>query len=250
VSTLPPYAEPQFNAEEAPIVRRTSTLAVTGLVLSVLACCPLVGLIGPLLGLIALILILMNPALKGAVIAIAAIVIGLALQAAVFVGLGRVYTVITERPQEFVVAIEAGDWTAARAAAGGAAAAATDDEFAAFAAALEDQYGAITAWELIPPPPGTQPDPSSQSLPWSYLVTTEKAGRATVEFDLLMVDEVSQQFLWRPSAMTIRSNSGGADELTFPPAAPTPPALPEAAEAAAGGDGEAGEAGDDGGGAP
>lgn len=257
MSTLPPYAEPQFHAEAAPVMQRTSTLAVTSLVLAVIACCPVIGLLGPLLGLIALILIVTNPALKGAVFAIAAIIIGIALQAVVGFGLFRGYELLMERPQEFVVAIEADDWTAARAAAGGDAAAATDEQFAVFAAALDDQYGAITSWEFLPPQGAVQPDPNTQMMPWSYRVMTEKAGGATIEFNLLVVDEVSRQFLWRPAGMTITSVSGSAAELTFPPKAPSLPeavesaidgAIDAAIDSAAGDDAEAGE--DDGGSAP
>ncbi len=62
--------EPAFNA--SPTETKTSGLAVTSLVFSLILCCPLTTILGPLLGLGALVQIGRNPALKGRGIAFAA----------------------------------------------------------------------------------------------------------------------------------------------------------------------------------
>ena len=81
--------------------------------LVLIAWCQVVGMLGPLLGLIAVVVILLSPSVKGLPLALAGIVIGLGLQIAVWVAAGRVFEAALERPREFMVAIQDRDWTAA-----------------------------------------------------------------------------------------------------------------------------------------
>ena len=55
---------------------KTSRLAVTSLIFSLILCCPLTTILGPLLGLVSVIRIGGNPALKGRGISVAAILLG------------------------------------------------------------------------------------------------------------------------------------------------------------------------------
>lgn len=217
MSTIPTYDDP-LMPPEMPAPRRLSALAVTSLVLVLIAWCPVVGLLGPLLGLIALILILINPAVKGLPLAIAGIVLGLGLQVALWVGVGRIFEEAVERPREFMVAVQDRDWTAVRATSAGDAAAASEEAMIAFADALDARYGRFTEWEPVPPPPGTQPDPATGLYPFAFLVRTADGSEATISFDMLIADEATGSILWRPAAVTVTDADGTV--IAFPPPAP------------------------------
>lgn len=227
MSSIPTYHDPLMSPESPAEPRRLSALAVTSLVLVLIAWCPVVGLLGPLLGLVAVILILINPAVKGLPLAIAGIVIGLGLQVALWVGIGRIFEEAVERPREFIVAVQDRDWTAVRATSAGDAAAASEEAMIAFADALDARYGRFTEWEPVPPPPGTQPDPATGMYPFSFLVRTADGSEATIAFDMMIVDEATGSILWRPASITVTGTDGSV--IVFPP--PTPEAAAEVPDA-------------------
>ncbi len=138
--------EPAFGDQSA-MATKTSGLAVTSLIFSLILCCPLTTILGPLLGLGAIVRIGRNPALKGRGLAVAAIILGIGFT--VFQGFcarfawEHFYRVMFTGPGTALVAGFAGDANGFRADFTGAAANATDEEVAAFVDELQDRYGAF-----------------------------------------------------------------------------------------------------------
>ena len=84
------YTETTFGVPDLD-AQKTSRLAVGSLVCSLILCCPITTIVGPLLGVGALLQIGGNPALKGRRIALAAIALGIAFTLWQGVGLRRLY---------------------------------------------------------------------------------------------------------------------------------------------------------------
>ncbi len=136
--------EPAFNAQPV-TATKTSGLAVTSLIFSLILCCPLTTILGPLLGLGAMVRIGRNPALKGRGLALTAIILGIGFT--VFQGFcvrfawDHFYRVMFTGPGNALVAGFAGDVSGFQADFTGPAANATDEEVAAFVDELRNRYG-------------------------------------------------------------------------------------------------------------
>lgn len=165
--------ESHYDAPEAE-VPRTSKLAVTALIFSLIFFCPLTTLIGPLLGLVALAKIGSNPNRKGKGLAVAAILIGVVLTAAwVFVGtkgygyIKQSIAVVMAGPRDALDLGTSGDVAGFKASFHGAGATAPDAEARAFLDALESRYGAFQGSrfdEANAPPP--QPGQTMVEFPY------------------------------------------------------------------------------------
>lgn len=140
---------------------RTSALAVTSLVLSLICCIPGLGVLGAGLGVGALIGIGgSNGRVGGRGLAVAGIIIG-ALVSLAWVGvvlsaqqvMGQASQVLYGTTHSMMTEIEAGDYNAARGRMVGTAANATDEQFDAFRDAYRSAYGSFreipTGWMEI-----------------------------------------------------------------------------------------------------
>ncbi len=133
------FGDPDLGAQ------KTSGLAVASLVCSLILCCPITTIVGPLLGVGALLRIGGNPALKGRRIALAAIALGIAFtlgQAWSCSWLwGTFVTPVTEGPTTALTAGFSGDLVAFRSEFDPSAAKATDAQITEFIEALRRRYG-------------------------------------------------------------------------------------------------------------
>lgn len=138
-----------FNTVEYAEPPKTSGLAVASLICSLIFCCPPTVIIGPLLGLGAIVSISANPTIrKGRGIAIAGVVIGVVLTAAWTISTYVLVKLASETeahmrsaPNSMLAAGFAGDTPGFRTSAAGKLAAATDEEILAFIAQLRGRYG-------------------------------------------------------------------------------------------------------------
>ena len=152
MSQFDPYAQPAPYADqeggEFAEPPRTSGLAIASLVCSLVFCCPLTTLLGPLLGAIAIAMIGGNPARKGKGVAAAGIIIGLLLSAAwagmIYVGYTTVVKPTMVGPLEEIKALQDGDYDTFRATMFGDLAGLSDDELRVFGEELESRYGRLT----------------------------------------------------------------------------------------------------------
>lgn len=134
---------------EAPA--RTSALAVSSLVLSLICCIPGFGLFGAALGVGALMGIGgSNGRVGGRGLAAAGIIIGILVTLAwvgAFVAvrqvMGQASNVLFGSMNQAMTAVEAGDYGAVRLNLGGKAGAATDEQFGAFRAGYQAAYGSF-----------------------------------------------------------------------------------------------------------
>ena len=142
--------ESTFGVPDA-VAKKTSGLAIASLVCSLIFCCPLTTLLGPLLGLGAIVSISMNPARKGKGLALTAILLGIIFT----VGQGfcarfawdKFYRVMFTGPNSALYAGFAGDAAGFRNDFTGAGATASDEEVVAFINELRNRYGEFTsAW--------------------------------------------------------------------------------------------------------
>jgi len=196
---------------------KTSGLAVTSLIFSLILCCPLTTVIGPLLGLGALLQIGRNPALKGRGLAFAAIIMGVAFSIAQGIGMYQGYKAfilpVAEGPRVVFETGFANDPTGFRAEFFGAGAAGSDAEVQAFIDELRQRYGEFVSLRFddanSPQPAFGQP-----SAPFPYEITFENA-TVSVEAELVFVDEATGAFVMKWGSIIIFDPDLG--NLTYPP---------------------------------
>ncbi len=144
------HTETTFGVPD-PGAQKTSGLAVASLVCSLILCCPLTTIVGPLLGVGALLQIGGNPALKGRRIALAAIALGIAFT------LGQAWTCswlyglvapVMEGPTTALTAGFSGDLVAFRSEFDPTAAKATDAQITEFIEELRRRYGEYDSCEF------------------------------------------------------------------------------------------------------
>ena len=157
-----PYAENSgYDGYSEP--ERTSALAVTSLVMSLICCIPGLGLLGAGLGVGALIGISGSRGrVGGRGVAIAGIIIGIMMSVAWVVVIvqaqnfaGMISEALFGRADTVMTQIETGDYDTLRGEARGALASVTDEQFDAFVASYRATYGSFqsvpTDWaELFP----------------------------------------------------------------------------------------------------
>lgn len=207
--------EPAFGDQPA-MATKTSGLAVTSLIFSLILCCPLTTILGPLLGLGALLQIGRNPALKGRGIAFAAIIMGVVFSVAQGIGAYQGYRAfvlpVMEGPR---VAFETGfanDPTGFRAEFYGEGAATSDAEVQAFIDELRQRYGEFVSLHFDD---ANAPQPAfrQSSAPFPYKITFENAA-VTSEAELIFADEATSAFVMKWGSITIFDSDLG--DLAYP----------------------------------
>lgn len=217
-----PYAQPMEDAGAAgyaPPQPKMSGLAVASLVCSLFICCPIVTLIGPLLGLSAIISISANPAeRRGKGLAIAGIIIGIlttALWAAgIYFGAQLMRGAGEFVTQEVPAAFDAGyddkflEFRAVLSAR--ASRSATDDEIRQFLADLESRYGPYVGMRLPSDMSSYQGSDDGLLMPMEF----EFEGGRIVDAELLLILEELDAGGWRLDSLTIPDPTLGP--ITFP----------------------------------
>jgi hypothetical protein len=139
---------------------RTSGLAVASLVSSLVFCCPLVTVFGPILGIAYFAAAAGKPWLRGRGLAIAGIVVGTLATAVAALGLWAMVSMFfraMELPGEAIAKIEQGDEAGVRELFMPGSIPSGSREIEAFAAELDARYGAFvsaTVDQMAPPPVG------------------------------------------------------------------------------------------------
>jgi hypothetical protein len=151
--------ESPFNEVNLPgqsdVPPRTSGLAIVALISSLVFCCPVTTLLGPVLGLIALVTIKPERNERGKGLAIAAILIGVVLtilwiySIVLVAGVFRDYLeYMQETPQHVIERGYAGDYDAFRSEFLGSGARASDAEIQQFLTELTSRYGQFVSIEM------------------------------------------------------------------------------------------------------
>ncbi len=217
---------------------KTSRLAITSLISSLILCCPLTTILGPLLGLVSVIRIGGNPALKGRGIAVAAILLGATFTGGQFWSGRWIYeTFLAPMIAGPTAALETGfdgDIAGFKDHFYGAGATASDAEAAAFIAELERRYGGFVSCMYNQQ---GQPKTRGPVMPLDYRIVFADQS-ADCETEIVFADKQTGAWPGKLGYITIFDVDLG--DLTFPdpdwgggsgapPEATPPPAtLPEA----------------------
>jgi len=171
-------AETELNAYEVPAPRRSrSGWAIAALFCSMAVFCPMLTLLGPMLGLRALVQMSTHPHRFGKGMAWAAVVIGLAATSA-WISFAIWWNInsrplMVHGPREQLHAGYDKDWQGFRRLLSAEASAAGDDEIKQFFATLEERYGLFLDSAQTPDVPSiTSPD-EPRSVTISYLLRFE-----------------------------------------------------------------------------
>ncbi len=234
-----------FGVPDA-VAQKTSGLAIGSLVCSLIVCCPITTVIGPLLGIAALVKIGGNPALKGRGIALAAIVMGIAFTLAQVIGGYRFWETfgvpVMKGPRDALTAGFVGDLAGFKDAFYGAGANATDAEAQAFIDELRDRYGEFTGSRLDQRGGAAQPAYGQPSAPFPYLLSFDR-DTVAAEAEIIFFDEGTGKMVMKPASLTVFDPDLG--DLTYPTGAESGGEGPEDADedAAAEGEPETGDGG-------
>ncbi|UCD75091.1 MAG: DUF4190 domain-containing protein [Phycisphaerales bacterium] len=212
-----PYADP---AAEPP---KTSGLAITSLVFSVIFFCPLTTLLGPILGLVALATMGGERPRKGKGLAVAAIVLGLVFTGAQYGAyvlwvkpaiafLAEYVKFAMTGPDEALATGMAGDIAGFKLHFQGPGATASDDEAQAFLDELRARYGEFTSASMNEQS-GQQPTPGQTVLPMPYVLVFELA-TLDAEAELIFLDEAGQKPVKKLGYIIVFDSSLG--DLTYP----------------------------------
>ena len=202
---------------------KTSRLAVTSLIFSLILCCPLTTILGPLLGLVSVIRIGGNPALKGRGIAVAAILLGAIFTGGQFWCAYKLYAVfavpVKEGPRAAMAAGFAGDLAGFKSGLFGDAAAASDGEAQAFIDELGRRYGAFVSCRLDEAEFERNPPSMEQMMkpvkPFPYVFEFENA-TVTADVEFGTVDPNTGRFLGGVKFGQIVVHDSDLGDLTFP----------------------------------
>jgi hypothetical protein len=212
-----PYAHP---ASEAP---KTSGLAITALVFSLVGIIPCLGLltapIGLILGVIAMIAIGANPGRKGTGLAITAVVLGLVFAGAQGAGTwwvvnkGREAVVaMTRGPNDALKAGFAGDIAGFKAGFYGSGSMASDEEATAFINQLRTRYGEFVSCRMDESRPA-QPVPGQPSVPAAYIIEFQNA-TMNAESEIIFADQATGAMPFKPGYIVVFDKELG--DLKYP----------------------------------
>ncbi len=194
---------------------KTSGLAISSLICSLIFCCPLTTIIGPFLGLGAFIQIGRNPALKGRGIALTGIVLGVLFTVGQgFCGYWMYDTIVVPMvvgPREALATGFSGDIPGFKSHFYGRGATASDAEAEAFIEALRERYGEFVNSRFTP---GQQPQSSGPIMSFEYTLTFEDQ-TVSAEAEIVYVDE--QTGAWPKKLGYITVFDADVGDLTFPP---------------------------------
>jgi hypothetical protein len=209
------YTDPYAVSPSQP--PKTSGLAITSLVLSLILCCPVTTILGALLGAVALVTISAHTARRGKGLAAAAIIIG-ALATLGWGWLGyQLYTgwkQMQAAPTETLQAGLDGDIAKFKAGFGTVGLAATDVEAQAFLEQVRARYGRINRSEVDIAAIGRmKQSPGQAAVPLQYRLVFEKATmNAELQFDPQNQPRKDRRLVF--DSITISDPAQG--NLTFP----------------------------------
>jgi hypothetical protein len=206
--------------------RRTSGLAITALVMSLVGIIPCCGFLTAPLGVIlgAIAAFITGPASprKGRGMAVTALILGLVFTIGWYAGgawfSGKMMEGMMRGPQAALTAGFAGDIAGFKAAFHGAGAAATDDEAKAFLGALTERYGAMVSvrFDESQPPGQSFGQPN---VPMPYVIQFA-SGPMNAEVELVFADQATgEMFFFAPRLGYITVFDAALGDLTFPSAA-------------------------------
>lgn len=209
-------------------IKKTSGLAVSSLVLSLIGIIPCCGAItapiGAILGLIGAVVIKPTSAVKGRGLAMAGLLIGLILTAAQIGGgvwIWNTFVVpVMEGPQQALRAGFAGDMTAFKAEFHGGGATAPDAQAQAFIDSLRSRYGEYQSCELDQSQQRQQTFGEPEAVFPYVLSFADKTVRA--EALMIFSDKTKGGFIMRWGSITVIDADHG--DLTYP--TPPPAAAP------------------------
>lgn len=197
---------------------KTSGLAITSLVCSLIFCIPLLTpILGILFGIAGVLSIQRNPMRKGMGLAVAGLIIGLIVglgQVGIGYGAYHVFAKFRDAPIPAMQAGFSGDLAGFRSYFGSAGVAASDAEAQAFVDELRNRYGEFQRTELdfmayqgMQP---TQPGQTVFTMPW---VLVFDGGRTTVELTFDAQQQQGDEMTFR----SIRVIDAARGDLVFPP---------------------------------
>lgn len=217
----PQYQNPYGGNDVTP-PRKTSGLAITALILSIIGLIPCIGTctapFGFLLGLITT--VTTGGAKKGRGIAITAVllgIIGLVIQVGVWrLGWTKFVVPVMEGPKHVLIAGFDGDLQGFRDASAAPMSNATDAEITAFIEALRARYGAIRDVKMDQGAQQgkQQPQMGQAEAPFPYIFEFQNAtvnGESTIVF----ADQTTGEMVFKPGSIIILDATLG--DLNFPP---------------------------------
>ncbi len=211
--------ESTFGVPET-VAQKTSGLAIASLVCSLIVCCPITTIVGPLLGIAALVKIGGNPALKGRGIALAAILMGVVFTSAQVWGGYRFYETfivpVMRGPGDALAAGFAGDLVGFRAEFYGPGSTASDADATAFIDQLRERYGEFVScgFDQGRGAPGPSPGQARGSFPYVLVFDGETV---SAEAEMIFYDEATDIMAMQWWSITVFDPDLG--DLTYPPAA-------------------------------
>ncbi len=200
---------------------KTSGLAITSLVSSLIFCCPVTTLLGIVLGLAAFFTIGSNPAKKGKGLAITAIVLGVVFTGGqYFAGkwaYANFYEIVLIGPRDALSAGMGGDVAAFKGWFHGPGATATDAEARAFLEELNQRYGGFVSakFDQQAAQGVKQPAPGQANVPFPYVLTFQNA-TVNSETEIIFADpSAGPGFLKKLGYIKIFDPDRG--DLEYPP---------------------------------
>ena len=219
---------------------RTSGLAISSLVCSLIFCCPLTTIIGPILGLIAFVSIGSNPNRRGKGLAATGIILGLILTTG-WVYLGskgwafgvQFYELMMSGPKTALVAGSSNDLTGFKEEFYGAGASVSDEEVQNYLDELNNRYGTFADSRLDESAGSFSPTPGQTSMVLLYIIEFENE-TMSADVELIFTDPQNSNdpFVFKIGFILIHDDDLGA--LRYPPSpddTPPPPDEDDASEA-------------------
>jgi hypothetical protein len=200
---------------------RTSALAVSSLVCSLICCLPGVPLIGVLLGIGGIVATSRNPSLQGRGLAITGLVLGILLtigQALIILVAAMSMAQFRHVPAEALRPGFAGDYAGFREHFGVAGRALPDDDAAAFIAELRDRYGELVESRIDWAGMGEWDHSRDVTTFTAVLVFDREEVKAAFVMDLRQTAEEDM-----PILQSIRIIDRQRGDVMFPLTAPPPP---------------------------
>ncbi len=199
--------------------QKTSGLAISSLVCSLICCLPVTTILGVVLGIAAMVSISSHPEKKGKGLAIAGILLGVVFtigHAVVYpkawAMMKEWYAVIETGPRDALAAGFTGDIAGFKAAFHGAGATASDAEAKAFIDELRSRYGEFNGSRRLQQQTGQTF--GSPVVPFAYAVEFSQE-EVNAETEIVFSDPKTGGFIMKIGHITIFDEERG--DLTYPP---------------------------------
>jgi len=224
----PGYYDPTSPSQPTR-VRRTSGLAITALVLSlvsiILCCAPITATLAIILGLIGVVILGPNSPKKGRGMALAAVLIGIVLLTVSILGGMWGYRSfikpIMVGPREALTQGFAGNFSGFKSQFHGAGATAPDVEARAFLDALRSRYGEFQNCRFDDSGGASaRPQPGQPEAPFPYLLDFSNQKDVPATALMIFADQATGQFVMKWGSIHVHDAANG--DLKYPGSAPGP----------------------------